>query len=132
MLKRTLVLVICAAASLVATQGAAGGSTGLTCGSIITAPGDYFLIGDCVGGGITIAASKVHLKLDGHTMDGAGASTVGILANDVSKLHIEGPGTITRYDVGCRRHPGNVGVSPDASVGTVGLARPQVSQHQIT
>jgi len=62
----------------------------------ITAPGQYFLSGDCTGAGITITASDVHLKLMGHTMTGLSLS-FGIQATSVSHVHIEGPGTITGY-----------------------------------
>jgi parallel beta-helix repeat protein len=73
----------------------------VTCGSVITAPGDYFLAGDCGGAGITILASQVHLKLMGHSLYGCngfcGDFLHGLVASNVSKLHIEGPGTITAY-----------------------------------
>jgi hypothetical protein len=71
--------------------------TPVTCGSVITAPGQYVLAGDCTGPGITIAASDVHLKLDGHTMTSQFIGETGISANFVSGLHIEGPGTITLF-----------------------------------
>jgi parallel beta-helix repeat protein len=72
--------------------------TAVTCGSVITAPGDYYLAGDCTGPGITINASGVHLKLDRHTMIGLGPiGGLGLGAFNVSNVHIEGPGTITNY-----------------------------------
>jgi hypothetical protein len=74
--------------------------TAVTCGSVISAPGQYFLAGDCTGLGITIRASDVHLKLDGHTMNGSTSMTFGLFAFNVSNLHIEGPGTITSYFLG--------------------------------
>jgi hypothetical protein len=70
--------------------------TPVTCGSVITAPGQYVLAADCMGAGINITASDVHLKLNGHTMTGPGFSS-GIIALNVSHVHIEGPGTITSY-----------------------------------
>jgi hypothetical protein len=79
-------------------QAVAAPPTAVTCGSTIAAPGQYYLAGDCGGGGITIAASDVHLKLDGHTITGPGAD--GIFALGVSRLDIQGPGTITGYQLG--------------------------------
>ena len=100
MVKR-LSLGILLAGVLSATAGVAkaGPPTGVTCGDTITAPGQYFLMGDCSGAGITITASDVHLKLMGHTMNGGG-NTFGILAQSVSHVHIQGPGTITNYIFG--------------------------------
>jgi len=43
-------------------------------------------------------ASDVHLKLNGHTVKGPGGA--GIVAANVSHVHIEGPGTITMFIVG--------------------------------
>jgi len=77
---------------------AAGPPTAVTCGDTITAPGQYFLLGDCSGAGITITASDVHLKLMGHTM--TGPDFAGIQTDNVSHVHIEGPGTITNYTFG--------------------------------
>jgi uncharacterized membrane protein len=74
--------------------------TQVTCGSPITAPGQYVLVADCMGAGITITASHVHLKLNGHTMTGTGVSADGISATNVSHVHIEGPGTISSYFFG--------------------------------
>ena len=71
----------------------------VTCGSPITAPGQYVLMGDCMGPGITITASDVHLKLNGHTMTGPGPGD-GINVSNVSHVHIEGPGTISSYFYG--------------------------------
>jgi parallel beta-helix repeat protein len=81
-------------------SAAAAAPTGVTCGDTITAPGHYFLTADCTGAGITIAASDVHLMLNGHTMTNSCGCNIGVLGNGVSRLHIEGPGTITRYDTG--------------------------------
>ena len=90
---------------LTATAGvtqAAGPPTAVTCGSMITAPGQYFLAGDCAGAGITITASDVHLKLMGHTMTGSLPLSFfdGVTASNVSHVHIEGPGLITNYNNG--------------------------------
>lgn len=76
--------------------------TPVTCGSVITAPGQYVLASDCMGPfGIVIAASDVHLKLNGHTMTGSppfmGPGIEAANAFNVSHLHIEGPGTITMF-----------------------------------
>ena len=81
---------------------AAGPPTAVSCGSAITAPGQYFLAADCTGAGITIAASDVHLKLMGHTMTGSLPFVFfdGVSASNVSHVHIEGPGTITNYNNG--------------------------------
>ena len=80
---------------------AAGPPTAVTCGDTITAPGQYFLLGDCRGAGITITASDVHLKLAGHTMTGSLPLVFdGVSASNVSHVHIEGPGTITNYNNG--------------------------------
>src|SRR3989442_1504179 len=78
---------------------AEGPPTAVTCGSAITAPGQYFLAGDCTGAGITITASDVHLKLMGHTMTASLPFIPdGITASNVSNVHIEGPGIITNYN----------------------------------
>jgi parallel beta-helix repeat protein len=79
-------------------QAAAAPPTAVTCGSTIVAKGQYYLAADCGGAGITITASQVHLKLEGHTMSGPGLA--GISASGVSKLYVEGPGTITNYNFG--------------------------------
>ena len=90
---------------LTATAGdaqAASPPTAVSCGSAITAPGQYFLAGDCSGPGITITASDVHLKLMGHTMTGSLPFFFfdGLAASNVSHVHIEGPGMITNYNNG--------------------------------
>src|SRR5882762_6336052 len=97
MVKRVSLGILLAGVLIVgAGQAAADTPAGVTCGSAITAPGQYFLTGDCTGAGITITASDVHLKLMGHTMTGLPLS-FGIQATSVSHEHIEGPGTITGY-----------------------------------
>ena len=64
------------------------------CGSVISAPGHYVLGADetCSGDGVTIAASSVRLNLAGFTLTGPGnpsaGETAGVLANDVSDVHI--------------------------------------------
>jgi hypothetical protein len=72
----------------------------VTCGQAIIAPGQYVLAQDCTGFGITILASDVHLKLDGHTMTGSIFGPPGLSVANVSHVHIEGPGTITSYSFG--------------------------------
>jgi hypothetical protein len=72
----------------------------VTCGSLIMTPGQYVLAGDCTGSGIAIAASDVHLKLDGHTMTGGDPFAPGLSVINVSLVHIEGPGTVTSYLLG--------------------------------
>jgi len=91
-------------AALSAAPAMADPPTPVTCGNVITAPGEYVLASDCTGLGITIAASDVHLKLNGHTMTGLGIFTqvAGILAFSASDVHIEGPGTIQLYTHGIR------------------------------
>src|SRR5436309_7448561 len=92
------VLIVCAG------QAAADTPTGVTCGSAITAPGQYFLMGDCMGAGITITASDVHLKLMGHTMTGSLPLVFfdGVSASKVSHVQIEWQGTITNYNHGIK------------------------------
>jgi parallel beta-helix repeat protein len=77
----------------------AAGSTPVTCGSTITAPGEYYLAADCGGPGITIAGNNVHLKLNGHTMTGT-STAYGIQVGSEQNVGIEGPGTITQYGTG--------------------------------
>jgi len=73
--------------------------TPVTCGSVITAPGEYFLASDCSGAPINILASHVHLKLNGHTITGGGTDA-GITLFNVSHVHVEGPGTVKSYEFG--------------------------------
>lgn len=71
--------------------------TPVTCGEVIDHPGDYFLSGNCTGT-ITIIASNVTLKLKGHTITSPSSDMGdGILAQNVSKVTISGPGTITDF-----------------------------------
>ena len=85
----------------VSIRPAMAGPSPVICGGVITVPGDCFLAGDCGGdSGITILASQVHLKLMGHTLGGCfgvGNCLHGLVASNVSKLHIEGPGTIAGF-----------------------------------
>jgi parallel beta-helix repeat protein len=93
---------------VVAVQPALGKKKGksdgtpVTCGDVITAPGSYYLSGNCTGPGIQIAASNVKLKLKGYTMTGSPnlADIFGIYAKEVSNVTIEGPGTLRGYEVG--------------------------------
>jgi hypothetical protein len=112
--KRLALLIVLTGAlgGLVAVdQAAAAPPTAVTCGSVISAPGEYYLAGDCSGAGIAITASDVRLKLNGHTMTGPGLvppapPDTGLSASPVppasavSRLDIEGPGTITGYVFG--------------------------------
>ncbi len=103
MVKRVSLGILLAGVLIIgAGRAAADTPTGVTCGSAITAPGQYFLMGDCSGAGITITASDVHLKLMGHTMTGSLPFVFfdGVSASNVSHVHIEGPGTITNYNNG--------------------------------
>jgi hypothetical protein len=84
-----------------------------SCGYIITAPGNYVLTNNLSCSGATavmIAASKVDLDLKGFTIDGGGASGIGISTSSsqlpsngdlspclgVTNIHIHG-GTVTGY-----------------------------------
>jgi hypothetical protein len=92
-------------AGVAAGPAGAAAPTAVTCGSAISAPGDYYLASDCTGPGITITASDVRLRLNGHTMTGEGLvppapPDFGLSASAVSRLDIEGPGTITDYVFG--------------------------------
>ena len=91
-----LILLTSLLAAVSAGPAMADPPTPVTCGDTITAPGQYVLAGDCMGFGINIAASDVHLKLDGHTMTSTGGG-FGISVINVSHVHIEGPGTIRSY-----------------------------------
>jgi len=96
-----LILLIGLLAAVSAGPAMATPPTQVTCGSTIFAPGQYVLMGDCVGLGITITASDVHLRLNGHTMTAFPPNnSIGIEATNVSHLHIEGPGTISSYFYG--------------------------------
>ena len=95
-----LILLTGLLAAVSADPAMAAPPTPVTCGSIITAPGQYVLAGDCTGNGITITASDVHLKLDGHTMTAAFFPLDGLVAINVSHVHIQGPGTIRFYRFG--------------------------------
>jgi parallel beta-helix repeat protein len=103
-MKRALVTSIAVGVlGLTAATGSAtaDGGTAVTCGSTIASPGEYYLPADCTGPGIIVAANDVHLKLDGHTMTGPGTGgSNGILATQISGLHLQGPGTITNYGAG--------------------------------
>ena len=120
-----------------AATAAASPPKPVTCGDLITAPGQYFLASDCTGKGIRIAASDVHLKLDGHTLDGSGCSfSVGIESRGVARLHIQGPGTITGYFVGISfdsvndSHVQKVTLSDDCSNGVLASgSRDQFNQN---
>jgi parallel beta-helix repeat protein len=94
-----LILLTGLLAAVSAGRATAAPPTPVTCGSMITTPGQYVLAGDCTGAGITITASDVHLKLDGHTMTSDSVFD-GLVAVNVSHVHIQGPGTIRLYQFG--------------------------------
>lgn len=103
-MKRVALLILLAGVLSIAGKAAADPPIPVTCGDTITRPGQYRLAGDCgpaVPAGITIFASGVHLKLDGHTMTGPNCMVCkvssGITASNVSDVDIQGPGTITNY-----------------------------------
>ena len=101
-IKRLSLLILLAGllAAVSVGQAMADPPTPVTCGQTIMAPGQYVLAADCGPLGITISASDVHLKLDGHTMTGDPFFGTGLLVLNVSHVHIEGPGTITSYSSG--------------------------------
>lgn len=71
----------------------------------ISVPGKYILVTDLSASSscITITASNVELKLDGHTITGpyAGADGAsGISAVNVSGLNLKGPGILTNFGRG--------------------------------
>jgi len=101
MVKRvSLGILLAGVLSATAGVAQAGPPTGVSCGELITAPGQYYLTADCTGSGISIIASNVHLKLMGHTMTGIPFLTTGLFVANVSHVHIEGPGMITRHNRG--------------------------------
>lgn len=83
------------AAPAMARPAMAGTPTDVTCGDTISAPGQYNLTADCSGTAITIAASNVHLKLNGHTISSShdGIMAVGV-TSPLTNIHVQGPGTI--------------------------------------
>lgn len=112
-----------AAIGVAVPTAAAAPPMGVSCGSTISQPGDYFLMGDCSGVGIRIAASDVKLKLDGHTMNGGVFSSVfdGVDVSG-SRVLVEGPGTITHYMLGIALFPSSSG---DEVIGTTTNANVQ-------
>ncbi len=104
--KRTWLLgLVALLAVLVGWTPDAGAVTKIsTCGTAISAPGEYMLaadIGPCPSNGVTITASDVHFNLDGHTIKGTGGAQPtpaanfftcgggsGIAVGAVSKVHI--------------------------------------------
>jgi parallel beta-helix repeat protein len=63
-------------------------STPVTSGDMITAPGKYYLSGNCTGPGIVILASDVDLNLAGRTLTGSDADQIGIFVYGVSNVHV--------------------------------------------
>lgn len=78
-----------------------------TCGTVISASGDYTLANDllnCPGDGIDITADAVTLLLGGHQITGSGTGT-GIRVGRAGRggiydATINGPGTIMNFDNG--------------------------------
>jgi parallel beta-helix repeat protein len=70
----------------------------------INTSGNYKLVADLTSESncITIFASNVNLRLDGHTITGAGANTLwsGILIVGQTNVNIKGPGVITNFAFG--------------------------------
>lgn len=107
-------LLMIAAATLFGSHAVAAPSTAISsCGTVINAPGNYFLAQNlaCTGStAVVIAASKVDLDLRGFTIDGGGGSGYGISTSNsqmsstadlslclaVTNIHIHG-GTIKGY-----------------------------------
>jgi parallel beta-helix repeat protein len=78
-----------------------------TCGTVITASGDYALSADlsCSGDGVDIEANDVRLLLKGYTISGpgnySGNSGVGVGGDGAKKtVTIVGPGSITNFEYG--------------------------------
>jgi hypothetical protein len=75
-------LLMIAVATLFGSHAVAAASTAISsCGTVINAPGNYFLAQNlaCTGStAVVIAASKVDLDLRGFTIDGGGGSGYGI------------------------------------------------------
>ena len=73
-----------------------------TCGFQIESPGAYYLATDltCPGTAITILASDVHLRLDGHTLQGLSRLSEGIEVLHATGIVIQGPGTVTGFGDG--------------------------------
>src|SRR5688572_11517690 len=71
----------------------------------ITTPGSYKLVADLTAissNCITIWASNVDLRLNGHTITGSGTNTIwwGILVAGQTNVQIKGPGVITNFAFG--------------------------------
>ena len=75
------------------------------CGFVINHHGRYFLANDlkmCADFGVSIMHSDVELELRGHTIQASGGpiSAKGVGPTGLSKIEIEGPGTLTGGFVG--------------------------------
>src|SRR4051812_29696795 len=71
----------------------------VSCGTVITEPGQYYVANDLVtvgGDCIDIVSDRVTVRLDGHTITGD-LSGDGIAANAVEKVRIQGPGDIQGF-----------------------------------
>lgn len=97
--------VAAALCSFAVAPAAAAPPTPVTCGGQINAPGQYLLVGDCTGAGIGINSSDVHLRLMGHTMQGDGVSNGISMGGGVSRVRVQGPGTVSGYRYGAYLGP---------------------------
>jgi parallel beta-helix repeat protein len=70
-----------------------------SCGTTISAPGDYVLAADidCAGGqtAIYVNSDDVNLSLNGHTITNVGFMAVQVNKIPVTNVHVTGPGAIT-------------------------------------
>jgi parallel beta-helix repeat protein len=101
--RRALLALVPLTALLWSNVGHAAPATAITtCPFSIATSGQYYLAADLTcppGLGITIErASDVHLRLDGHTLQGS--SGRGIAALFSTAIVIQGPGTITGFQDG--------------------------------
>ena len=96
-------LAIAAALVALCATGAAA-DTGVTaCGTVIGAPGQYVLANDllaCAGTGVTINASTVVLRLDGHTIQGVGGGSGIQVASGQTNVRLLGDGLISGFQFG--------------------------------
>lgn len=60
----------------------------VTGGDIITAPGKYYLSGNCTGPGIVILSSDVDLSLAGRTLTGSDPDQIGVFVYGVSNVRV--------------------------------------------
>jgi parallel beta-helix repeat protein len=74
-----------------------------TCGTTISAPGDYQVSADlsCTGDGIIITSSGVHLRMAGHVLTGSGTGTGLTVVGVAGDVDVDN-GTLTGFSVGVR------------------------------